>query len=121
MDKTVKILLLSTVLVLILVGGGIGALVINNRMATEREAKAQEQRREEREETEQKERAQKLVEQAILDGCLQRAEEAYWSYVKLNATSTRQTPDGPVYTAYQNTWDHAETLRKNAKDECHRR
>ena len=52
--------------------------------------------------------------------CLNKAESDYWSFVKINSTSTEQTADGPVYYANQDVWDTASNNRENAKNECYR-
>jgi cytochrome c biogenesis protein ResB len=120
MSNTVKVLLLSIALGVLMIGGGIGALIVNNRMIADRQIRAETVAKKEKDDAESKQRAEELVSQAVLNGCLQRAEDAYWSYVKINATSTKQTPDGPVYTAYQNTWDYADKQRQSAKDDCYK-
>lgn len=116
-DKTVLAVVIVAILI---VGGIIGGIIINNRMALDRQVKLQAREEKQKAEAESKRESEELMKTVARNGCLQRADDYYWEYIKLNATSTKQGADGPVYTAYQATWDIAESTRKNAKDECFR-
>jgi len=56
-----------------------------------------------------------------LQNCLDEAENSYWSFVKLNAESSRETDEGIVYTAQQNVWDTATTNKQKDEDSCYRK
>jgi predicted membrane channel-forming protein YqfA (hemolysin III family) len=57
-----------------------------------------------------------------LSTCLQQSEDAYWAYVKANASSATPQADGTtMYGAHQPVWDTADNNRTTAKNECYRR
>lgn len=63
---------------------------------------------------------QASFQQFELDLCIAKADENYWSYIKLNATNTKETSDGPVYTALQNVWDTADNRKQDEINNCHK-
>ena len=56
--------------------------------------------------------------QTRLDNCIDEADKAYWSYVKLNGKPV-PGKEG-TYTAPMPIWDAAKNAKKDALDECHR-
>jgi len=115
---TVQLVATIAVILALLAGFGYYSLYKNQ----ENQAAAQEQARVEQVQKAQRDAASaKSAQESNLSFCLQQADDNYWKYVKLNATSTKETADGPVYTAYQPVWDAAENTRTTAKDECFRR
>lgn len=68
--------------------------------------------------------AAKEEEQTINDSsrnqCLIEAEDAYNSYIKLNAIDSYEKGDETIYTADQEVWDTASEDRTTAKNECYR-
>ena len=64
----------------------------------------------------------KSARELQLSTCLQQSEDAYWAYVKANATSATPQADGTtMYSAHQPVWDTANNNRTTAKNECYRR
>jgi|GEM_PF-5108053 len=115
-NDTVKIMILAVILAVVLVGGGLAVVIVNNNM--QRDAKAAEQKQ-------KADEAQAAQSAAFLtttnrNACLKQADDNYWNYVKLNATSTTQTDNGPVYKAYQNVWDTADSRKKTDTDNCYK-
>jgi hypothetical protein len=118
--KTERVLLLSLLIVVLLVGGGIGAVVVNNRMVSDRQARAAAQKAADAKKAKEDAEGLEYVRSLARSACLQRAEDAYWTYVKLNATNSKQQADGTiVYTAFQDVWDNAERQRQSAKSDCY--
>lgn len=68
----------------------------------------------------QKAQDEKLRTDYLRGECLDESDKEYWSYIKLNSINTRQTKDGPVYTAPQSAWDRAADTKKQATDKCYR-
>lgn len=103
-----------------LIAGGLYYIFYSN-LQTQAEAERQSQARQ----IEDEQKAQKDARdfrQLELDTCIQRAEDDYMSYVKLNATKATPQPDGgTVYSASAFVWETAEKGRTTAKNECYRR
>jgi flagellar basal body-associated protein FliL len=120
MDKTTKILIWATAMMIILISGGITAIVLNNRFHTERDnALAQQQAQQKKSEQEQKQR-QATSNTFSRTFCVSSANTAYWDYVKLNAISTTTDSNGqPVYRALQTTWDTADKQKQEALNNCY--
>lgn len=55
-----------------------------------------------------------------MDGCLDKADRAYWKYVKLNGKrSTNRAHVGKeVWQAPPHIWEHAAQEKRNAIEEC---
>lgn len=119
-NNTVKVMLLSVILVVVVLGGVLAVVVVNNNMKREAQAEQREAALEEENKKERAANAAKLTRDADRRACIQAAEDAYQSYVKLNAISKKQTPEGEVYSAPQEVWDNAEAQKKTATDDCYR-
>jgi len=119
-DNTVKIMVLAVLLALVLVGGALAIVIVNNNMQCESQAAQQAAEQQRKDEETEKERNKNDANTALRGICLGEADKDYWEYVKLNAMSTRETDDGPVYTASQQVWDTAAENKKTATDECYR-
>jgi len=53
-----------------------------------------------------------------LHTCVDKAEAAYWTYLKLNGNEV--TGKKGVYTAARRIWDSAAKAKNEALEECHR-
>lgn len=82
------------------------------RLALERERYSDEQRR--RTEEASKEQQDATFRQRLLETCLDAAESAYWTYVKLNGTELK---DGKV-RAPMNVWNTADKRKNDDRDAC---
>lgn len=113
-------MVLAILLSLILVGGALAIVIVNNNMQRENQTtqQAAEQRR--KDDEAENERTKAEANSTLRSMCLERADKYYWEYVKLNASNTQQTDNGPVYRASQQVWDTASENKKMATDECYR-
>ncbi|HET9411305.1 MAG TPA: hypothetical protein VFO38_00430 [Candidatus Saccharimonadales bacterium] len=119
-NNTVKIMALTVILAVVLVGGALAVVIVNNNM--QRDTKAADQVAEQKRKTDEAQAAQSaaFLTTTNRNACLKQADDNYWNYVKLNATSTTQTDNGPVYKAYQNVWDTADSRKKTDTDNCYK-
>ena len=90
----------------------------------EREKFQAEQKEKEKKESAEKEAKNTASFDAIareveLEGCINKADSNYWTYVKLNGQEVENKPG--TYTALQRVWDSAAKTKKAELDECHRR
>ncbi|MCK4592585.1 hypothetical protein KAT63_04075 [Candidatus Parcubacteria bacterium] len=76
------------------------------------ETEKEERIKEEKEDVEMEE----LRKKVNLELCLETAEDAYWSYIKLNGTLADE--EKGTYNAYQSDWDEAEKRKKSIEDKC---
>jgi len=65
--------------------------------------------------------SQQLVRDTELNACLQRAENDYWKFAELNATSVKQGDDGPIYTMTESNWATADSKKKADEEACYRK
>lgn len=71
---------------------------------------------EDEKEKDSQERATKAANEVELNICLSEANDAYWSYVKLNGTAV-EGQEG-VYNASAYTWDEAQRRKDKAESVC---
>jgi len=121
MDKTTKIMIWVTAMLIILIAGAILAVILNNRFHTERDNALAQQQVQQKKDTEAQQNAKATSNTFGRALCLSQADTAYWDYVKLNATSSYQDSTGQtVYRALQTTWDYANTQKQGAYNNCYK-
>lgn len=117
--KQDKTLILVVVLAVILVAGGLGAIVLNNHFVTERQTKLQNEKTNQLKAEQDAKDASDASERFRVSLCKADAETQYWNYVKLNATSTKKDADGQdIYYMPQSNWDFAEKQKQNSISNC---
>lgn len=117
--RTINTIAIIGIVLSLLAGVGYYAFYHNAQKQAEadRQAQAQQVQKEQ-----QAQADAKSAREFQLSTCLQQAEDAYWAYVKVNATSAKPQADGTtLYQAYQPVWDTADSNRTTAKNECYRR
>ena len=113
--------LYSTIIICSLILGG-SLLIYQHNKQTSIEKQTQwklEQEREEmarEEEIRQDEEDEKRSNDISYTFCVDRAEESYWDYIKLNGTENK---DGSV-TALDKFWDRGDRVKQNEIDNCYR-
>lgn len=75
-------------------------------------------KRKEAEEKAKWEKDEMAANQFLLNDCLKQADDAYWSYMRLNGEEVEGKPG--VITAKQYIWDTAAKDKKRRQDECYR-
>ena len=85
----------------------------------QQKANADEEERRRAETQQERDQAQKEKEQDARTECDVLANQAYWSYVKLNGTEVEGKPG--TYSAPQHVWDEADAKRKESLDYCYKK
>jgi len=117
--RTVTTIAVIGIVLSLLSGAGYYAYYHNVQKQAEVDRQAQAQQVQQ---AQQAETNAKSARELQLSTCLQQSEDAYWAYVKANATSATPQADGTtMYRAYQPVWDTADNNRTTAKNECYRR
>ncbi|MCK9544952.1 MAG: hypothetical protein M0R03_23295 [Novosphingobium sp.] len=99
-------------------------LVQINKSNNERKVEEQKLALEEKEmkfkmEQELKAETDKAYNKILLNSCLEKAEDAYWSYAELNGVGKRYDEDGILMAQYK--WDIAEENKEKDIDNCYRK
>ena len=88
-----------------------------NRQRLDFEKMKFEEQQKEKKEKETSEALAKFQRDAALEECIESADDAYWSYIKLNDGKEVAGKPG-VYTASKASWDEAARRKKAKLDEC---
>lgn len=121
LDKTTKILIWVTVMVIVLVAGGITAVILNNRFHTERDNALAEQGAQQKKAEQKEKQAKASSDNFGRSVCVSLANTSYWDYVKINATRTTTGADGqPVYYMPQSNWDFADKQKQESLNNCYK-
>lgn len=113
-NKINKLTLPATILIAsIIIGGFYYASQVSKQKSIERQQQIEIQ---EKAKVEQAEKMKDLYKQQDLYNCLERAETAYWAYMKLNGT---EKADGTI-NAYTSVWDTAKKDKQTAIDNCYK-
>jgi hypothetical protein len=104
---------LTAVICAVVLGGSFLGVQINKQDSIERQAQA---KIDLEYELDQDRKAEESLRKLELGWCLDDAEEAYWSYIRLNGTEVKGKED--VWNAYPYQWDTAQERKDALEDKC---
>ncbi len=119
--KLDKIFVLVILVSLILVGGILAAVIVNNRFTTERQNQHAQQEQKQKQDEQKQKKDQANSTRFTRSFCLSRADTAYEDYLKINSTSTYTDANGQtIYNMPQSNWNFADKQKQEAYDNCYK-
>jgi hypothetical protein len=107
--------------VLLVMGTVVALYFVNDNSIKQAQKQEQEQIKADKKAVEEKASNDKFVNNLNRSACTRAADNDYWSYVKINATSSKEDSGGQIlYTAPKIVWDTADSNKQQAVSNCYR-
>ncbi len=116
-NKSLPYVITAAIIIILI---GLLVFLLFDSQSKKDEAAAEETRQSQSEEK-TKQDIKSYTQKTKLDTCLRQADDAYWEFAKLNAAETKQSGNGSIYSMPESSWERADTIKKQATDECYRR